>query len=227
MTEKLNILLVEDNPGDARLIDIFMKEAFGGGYVLSISEDLTTGLQQIHEHTFDIIIADLSLPDSDGLDTFKRIHENAPEIPTIVLTGLEDESVGINAVKFGAQDFLIKGKLKSKGLKRSIDYSIERHKLLKELSQKADELKQKSEALLKEQLKLAEAQKLAHIGSWELDFKDFSFKWSDELYRIYGVDPKTFIPTIENFLEFIHPEDKENVLNIAQQHLISHNQNYY
>lgn len=227
MTEKLNILLVEDNPGDARLIDIFMKDAFGEDYVLSVSEDLTTGLQQIKEHAFDIIIADLSLPDSDGLDTFKKIHEHAPEIPTIVLTGLEDESVGINAMKFGAQDFLIKGKLKSKGLKRSIDYSIERHKLLKELSKNANELKQKTEALLKEQLKLAEAQKLAHIGSWELDFKDFAFKWSDELYRIYGVDPKTFIPTIENFLEFIHPEDKENVLNIAQQSPITHHQNYY
>ena len=227
MTEKLNILLVEDNPGDARLIDIFMKEAFAGGYVLSICEDLTSGLKQIQEHHFDIIIADLSLPDSDGLDTFVKIHEHAPDVPTIVLTGLEDESVGINAMKFGAQDFLIKGKLKSKGLKRSIDYSIERHKLLKELSQKADELKQKSEALLKEQIKLAEAQKLAHIGSWELDFKDLSFKWSDELYRIYGVDPKTFVPTIENFIEFIHPEDKENVLNIAQQHPIAHHQNYY
>lgn len=227
MTEKINILLVEDNPGDARLIDIFMKEAFGGSYTLSVSEDLRSGLEQIKQHHFNIIIADLSLPDSDGLDTFKTIHEHAPEIPTIVLTGLEDESVGINAMKFGAQDFLIKGKLKSKGLKRSIDYSIERHKLLKELSQQAEELKQKSDALLKEQLKLAEAQKLAHIGSWELDFKDFSFKWSDELYRIYGVDPKTFVPTIENFLEFIHPEDKENVLNIAQQHPISHHQNYY
>lgn len=227
MTDKINILLVEDNPGDARLIDIFMKEAFGGSYTLSVSEDLHSGLEQIKQHHFNIIIADLSLPDSDGLDTFKKIHEHAPDIPTIVLTGLEDESVGINAMKFGAQDFLIKGKLKSKGLKRSIDYSIERHKLLKELSQQAEELKQKSDALLKEQLKLAEAQKLAHIGSWELDFKDFSFKWSDELYRIYGVDPKTFVPTIENFLEFIHPEDKENVLNIAQQHPIAHHQNYY
>jgi PAS domain S-box-containing protein len=226
LSEKINILLVEDNPGDARLIDIFMKEAFGSGYVLSISEDLASGLAQLKKHPFDIIIADLSLPDSDGLDTFKTIHEHAPEIPTIVLTGLEDESVGINAMKFGAQDFLIKGKLKGKGLKRSIDYSIERHKLLKELSQQAEELKQKSEALLKEQIKLEEAQKIAHIGSWELDFKNFSFKWSDELYRIYGVDPATFVPTIENFISFIHPEDKEFALNIAQVHPITHNQNY-
>ncbi len=227
MTDKLDILLVEDNPGDARLLDIFMKEAFGEGFITTVCEDLQSGLDKIREKQFDIIIADLSLPDSDGLDTFKKIHQEAPDIPTIVLTGLEDESVGINAMKFGAQDFLIKGKLKSKGLKRSIDYSIERHKLLKELSKKAEELKQKSEALLKEQLKLEEAQKLAHIGSWELDFKDFSFKWSDELYRIYGVEPDSFVPTIENFLEFIHPEDKENVLSIAQDHPLSHQQNYY
>lgn len=226
MSKKITILLVEDNPGDARLIDIFMREAFPDGYELSVAEDLASGLAKIKKDRFDIIIADLSLPDSDGLDTFKTIHEHATDIPTLVLTGLEDESVGINAMKFGAQDFLIKGKLKSKGLKRSIDYSIERHKLLKELSQQAKELKQKSEALLKEQIKLEEAQKIAHIGSWELDFKNFTFKWSDELYRIYGVDPTTFVPTIENFLSFIHPDDKEYALNITQQHPITSNQNY-
>lgn len=229
MSEKIKILLVEDNPGDARLIDIFMKEAFGDSYSLFICEDLSSIINEINEHGsgYDIIIADLTLPDSDGLDTFKSIHAHAPEIPTIVLTGIEDESVGINAMKFGAQDFLIKGKIKAKGLKRSIDYSIERHKLLKELSANAKELKQKTEDLLRQQLKLAEAQKLAHIGSWELDFSDFSFKWSDELYRIYGVDPKEFVPTIENFLEFIHPDDKENVLNIAHKYPDSHTQNYY
>ncbi len=229
MSDALKILLVEDNYGDARLIDIFMKEAFGNNFSLHVCQDLASTIKEIQENKlgFDIIIADLTLPDSDGLDTFKRIHAHAPEIPTIVLTGIEDESIGINALKFGAQDFLTKDSIKAKWLKRSIDYSIERSKLLKELSENTKELKQKSEDLLTQQLKLAEAQKLAHIGSWEFDFSNFAFKWSDELYRIYGVSPNEFIPTMELLLDYVHPEDKENFLKIAHQYPESQTQDYY
>ncbi|MEO6903477.1 MAG: response regulator [Bacteroidia bacterium] len=221
MSEKINILLVEDNPGDARLIDIYMQDAFEDNYTLEISEDLLSSLNKLKDQNFDIIIADLTLPDSEGLDTFIKIHECKIDTPIIVLTGVEDESIGLNAVKFGAQDFLIKGKIKEKELQRSINYSIERHKLLKELSENSKKLQEKTDALTKEQLKLAEAQKLAHVGSWELNFADLSFIWSDELYRIYGVEPGVFIPTIENFMEFIHPDDKENALNIAKEYTSS------
>lgn len=221
MSEKINILLVEDNPGDARLIDIYMQEAFEDNYVLEVSEDLSSALKKLNEQNFNIIIADLTLPDSEGLDTFIKIHQYKIDTPIIVLTGVEDESIGLNAVKFGAQDFLIKGKIKEKELQRSINYSIERHKLLKALSENTKKLQEKTDALSKEQLKLAEAQKLAHIGSWELNFADLSFIWSDELYRIYGVEPGIFIPTIQNFMEFIHPDDRENALNIAKEYTSS------
>jgi len=207
----LNILLIEDNPADAKLIDIYLREAYGKGYTLSTCDYLRKGLKVLTQKVFDIVIIDLTLPDSSGLDTFKQIYEHSPQTPIIVLTGYDDDETGIKAMKLGAQDFLVKGKAKSKTLKRSINYSIERFKLLKELSEKTKMLHKKTEDLEKEQLKLSEAQKLSHIGSWEWDIQLNVVSWSDELYRIYGLDPKKDKISIGKINEMMHAADKEHV----------------
>lgn len=216
MEEKINILLVEDNPGDARLLDVYLKNSFNYTFNLYTTAFLSKGLELLEQHIFNIIILDLSLPDSSGLDTFKKMHEHSPQIPIIVLTGFEDESTGINAMKLGAQDFLIKGKVNGKELSRSINYSIERYKLLKKLSENAKILEEKSADLLKERLKLADAQKLAHIGSWEWDLSENKLSWSDELFHIHEMDPKATIITTEIISSFIHEGDKENVKKIIR-----------
>ncbi|MCW3104511.1 MAG: Signal transduction histidine kinase [Bacteroidetes bacterium] len=210
MEEKINILLVEDNPGDARLIDIYLKESFENIFSLMTADYLSKGLELLEKHEFTIIILDLSLPDSDGLDTFKRIHEKASDTPIIVLTGMEDESMGINAMKLGAQDFLVKGKLKVSNLKRSIKYSIERYRLLNELSEKTKKLEEQTQALNREKLRLAEAQKLAHIGNWEWNIETNIFTWSEELYRIYRLDPSEVV-TYDRLIDLTHLADKEYV----------------
>jgi PAS domain S-box-containing protein len=210
MEEKINILLVEDNPGDARLIDIYLKESFENIFTLMTADYLSKGIELLQHNTFNIIILDLSLPDSDGLNTFKRIHEHAPETPIIVLTGLEDELMGINAMKLGAQDFLVKGKLKINSLKRSIKYSIERSRLLNELSEKTKKLEEQTVDLNREKLRLAEAQKLAHIGNWEWNIETNIFTWSEELYRIHKLDPKEVI-TYDRFLDLTHIADRAYV----------------
>jgi len=210
MEEKINILLVEDNPGDARLIDIYLKESFESIFTLMTADYLSKGLELLEQHEFTIIILDLSLPDSDGLDTFKRIHEKASDTPIIVLTGMEDESMGINAMKLGAQDFLVKGKLKVNNLKRSIKYSIERYRLLNELSEKTKKLEEQTQALNREKLRLAEAQKLAHIGNWEWNIETNIFTWSEELYRIYRLDPSEVV-TYDRLIDLTHVADKEYV----------------
>ncbi|HEX8517445.1 MAG TPA: response regulator [Bacteroidia bacterium] len=216
MEEKINILLVEDNPGDARLIDIYLKESFENIFTLMTADYLSKGLELLEQHVFNIIILDLSLPDSDGLDTFKRIHERAPETPIIVLTGMEDESMGINAMKLGAQDFLVKGKLKISSLKRSIKYSIERYRLLNELSEKTKKLEEQTVDLNREKLRLAEAQKLAHIGNWEWNIETDIFTWSEELYRIYRLDPKEIV-TYQRLIDLTHVADKEYVKNMMEE----------
>src|SRR5436190_2000525 len=219
MEESINILLIEDNPADAKLMDIYLKEAFGTKYSLSVSGDLFGGLKLLAKNTFNVIIIDLSLPDSAGLDTFKNVYKHSPHTPIIVLTGLEDDSVGINAMKMGAQDFLIKGKSRSRGLKRSINYSIQRYKLLKELSDKSQKLEEKTADLLREQQKLSEAQKLAHIGSWEWNIIENIVNYSEELYRIYGLLNNQFKATYDEFLKHVHIEDRKFVKDAIDESL--------
>lgn len=222
MEEKINILLVEDNPGDARLLDVYLRSSFNNTFNLYTTAYLSKGLELLEQHTFNIIILDLSLPDSSGLDTFKRMNEHSPQIPIIVLTGFEDESTGINAMKLGAQDFLIKGKVNGKELSRSINYSIERYKLLKKLSENAKKLEEKSSDLLKERLKLADAQKLAHIGSWEWDFLEKKINWSDELFHIHEMDPQKTVITSKKIESLIHLADIQLVKKITRESIKLH-----
>lgn len=217
MEEKINILLVEDNPGDARLLDVYLKGSFNAMFTLSTTAFLSKALDLLEKNIFNIIILDLSLPDSSGLDTFKKVYDHSPETPIIVLTGFEDESTGINAMKLGAQDFLIKGKVDGKELTRSINYSIERYKLLKKLSENTKKLEEKSIDLHNERLKLADAQKLAHIGSWEWDLIEDKFTWSDELYRIHGMQPQEAIISSKQINEMIHLSDRSNVREIIRE----------
>jgi PAS domain S-box-containing protein len=121
----IKILLIEDNPGDADLIEE-MLDRTDVRFELKCVERLSLGIEQLQADRFDIILLDLGLPDSHGLDTLMKLNESKPEAPVIVLTGLADETVGTEAVKAGAQDYLIKGQIDKKLFARSIKYAIER-----------------------------------------------------------------------------------------------------
>jgi len=122
--QHLKILVIEDNPADVRLLQ---KKLAPWPFELESSTRLSSGLEKIEKGTFDLVLLDLSLPDSQGIETFYQLHCHAPQIPVIVLTGLEDESVGNEAVQLGAQDYLVKGQVLPGLLGRSIKYAIERH----------------------------------------------------------------------------------------------------
>lgn len=217
MEDKIKILIIEDNPADVKLINIYLEEYFGDKFIFTNSDYLSKGLEFLSQSIFDIVILDLTLPDSSGLATFETIHEHSPNIPIIVLTGLDDESVGINAMKLGAQDFLVKGSIKGRELSRSISYSIERFKLLKDLSENAKILEKKTLELIKEEQKLSEAQQLSHIGSWDWDIIPDTVVWSDELYRIYNLDPNKKGISCEKIVKIVHPADKANAKRIMSE----------
>ncbi len=126
ISENIRILLIEDNPGDVRLIQEMLKEAHSLHIDLIQVDRLDTGLKLLGEDSFDAVLLDLSLPDSMGLDTLNKINANTSGLPVVVLTGLADENAGIAAVQAGAQDYLIKGQVNSAILLRSIRYAIER-----------------------------------------------------------------------------------------------------
>jgi signal transduction histidine kinase len=140
--EAIEILLVEDNPGDARLLRE-MLIANSSQVELTHVERLDAALQRLEVASFDVLLLDLSLPDEQGLDTLIRTHTQAPHVPIIVITGLDDEVLAIEAVRGGAQDYLVKTQVaESNGhlLMRAIHYAIERKRAEKELHRRNREL---------------------------------------------------------------------------------------
>ena len=127
--EKIRILLIEDNPGDARLIRELLSAKESASFDLEHADRLSTGLARLAQGNIDVIFLDLSLPDSHGLDGLNKICAQAPKVPVVVLSGLSDEAVTINAMQEGAQDYLVKGCVDSTLLVRSLRYAIERQHL--------------------------------------------------------------------------------------------------
>ena len=143
MSDKLSfmkILLIEDNPGDVRLVQEMLAEE-KADFELSHAERLQTGLEYLKQDGYDVVLLDLNLPDSEGFDTFAALHAQYPEKPVIIMTGMDDKALGLHSVKKGAQDYLVKGRFDSTLLMRSIAYSIERQKLLLQLETTLKELK--------------------------------------------------------------------------------------
>ena len=122
----IKILLVEDNPGDSRLIREMLAEARGVTFDLKYADRLQVGLEHLGERQIEVVLLDLGLPDSQGLETLNKTYAQSPEVPIVVLTGLNDELLGVEAVKRGAQDYLIKGQVDPNLLVRAIRYAIER-----------------------------------------------------------------------------------------------------
>jgi signal transduction histidine kinase len=128
----LQILLVEDNSADARLLREMFRKERPGSFQLTHVSSLSEALVVLAKGGIDIVLLDLGLPDGHGLDTVRRAHAIAPGVPLIVLTGLEDEALAAEAMKEGAQDYLIKGEIQNRALPRALRHSIERQRMQSE-----------------------------------------------------------------------------------------------
>ena len=174
------VLLIEDNPGDARLIEILLKESDFTDFIVEKKETLKGGLEALDlQNDYEAVLLDLSLPDSNGFATLERLLNKHPNANVIVLTGFSDKSMGLKAVQAGAQDFLVKGMFDADQLSKSLRFSMERNAILK---------------------KLEDTQKLARIGNWEFDEENQIFNASKETYRIFDLPQK----------EKINPEALKN-----------------
>lgn len=159
-----HILLIEDNPSDARLVEILLADAELPCHI-EHHTTLTAGIQALHQGEYAVVLLDLTLPDSRGFESLERLLEAVPSANVIVLTGLTDKQLGVKAVKSGAQDFLVKGEFDAAQLTKSLRFSIERRNALTQLKQ---------------------AQAIAHIGNWTYNPTQDLFKASEELHRIFG-----------------------------------------
>lgn len=147
MQNTINVLLIEDNPGDKRLIQhMLMTDAQGGGsssYTLVWYDTLAAGLNWVADNPVDVVLLDLSLPDSQGLATAQRMQAAAPTLPIIVMTGMNDDLLAVQSVHAGIQDYLVKGAVDSALLRRAIRYALERKQMMETLRRMNTILEQK------------------------------------------------------------------------------------
>src|SRR6202795_3383315 len=128
-TRALKVLLVEDNAGDARLLREMFTTERPGSIELTHLMRMSEALAHLAKGGVDVVLLDMGLPDGHGLDTVRRARAVAPDVPLIVLTGLDDEELAAEAMKEGAQDYLIKGQIENRALPRALRHAIERHRM--------------------------------------------------------------------------------------------------
>ncbi|MFH1448162.1 MAG: ATP-binding protein [Candidatus Micrarchaeota archaeon] len=140
---KTNILLVDDDPLDCRLVKMALaKSSNAVGFTVHRVESLTEAMESLNSHSFDLVLLDLGLPDSHGLETVDRVYEACPSIPIVVLTGLASEEAGVEAIKKGAMDYLVKDEYSGDMLVRAIRYSLERKRLKEQLRKHREHLEE-------------------------------------------------------------------------------------
>jgi signal transduction histidine kinase len=148
--KSVSILLVEDNPGDRRLIREMLAEASDVTFDVQYADRLQAAIEYLGQNGVEVVLLDLGLPDSQGLETLRKVYAQVSEMPIVVLTGLNDEMIGVQAINEGAQDYLIKGQVDTQLLRRTIRYAIER--------------KQAEEKERRLQLQISLSNRLASLG---------------------------------------------------------------
>jgi PAS domain S-box-containing protein len=195
------VLLIEDNSGDAELFRRALSNATVGRFEVDTVDRLSAAVARAAQGNIDVVVLDLSLPDSFGIETLETMCLAAPRTPIVVLTGDDDDRIGLEALNRGAQDYLVKGDIASRVLARALLFAIERRLCQDQLNHRDD--------------LLAEAQKIAALGSFEWDLTTDAVACSEELRRIFGLDAR-FEPTYGRLMERVVVDDRARVHQVIQ-----------
>lgn len=201
----IQILIIEDQPADVRLIRQMLEDSHLKCRIEHVPS-LHEGIALLAENPFDLVLLDLSLEDTLGFTTLQSYLQDAPEpkTPVIILTGNRNEKLGVQAVKEGAQDYLFKSEINTKQLEKSILFSLHRSKNQQNLQQANDEL-------AKSQERDQKTFEIAKLAKWELDIVSNTMVWSNEMFEIFGFKPNEFQPTLGDYMNVVHVEDKDRV----------------
>jgi PAS domain S-box-containing protein len=230
----VNILLVEDNLAEARLLQEVLKgtvkSRFNLAHVKRLGEAISLLERSANAHlqtdNFDVILLDLTLPDSYGLASLDSIIQHAPNLPIVVLTNTNDDELAVEAVRHGAQDYLVKRQMNQDILVRSLRYAIERKQAAEALreaneilelrvQERTAELETANELLRREvercqrvQERLELAQKAGKIGTFEWNIQSNEITWTAELEALYGLAPGSFNGRYDDWIQTLHPDDR-------------------
>lgn len=239
--EDENILLIEDNPSDAALVEIALQRETSHRFRVQHAQTLAEGLADLGKFHYDLVLLDLNLPDSTGAQTFERVLAQAPETPVVILTGQDDEELAIKAVSRGVQDYLVKG-ASSDTLCRAFRYAVERKRLEAALVQANETLEQR----VKE--RTAELEESIVVLGQEISGHEELRETQARLFRMLDAMPIAFcmaspdlqtihfcnaatekalgLPREElrqnpnRWGELIHPDDRQRVQEVIRQWLL-------
>ena len=201
----LQLLLVEDNPSDVRLLQESLRATGEESVHLDFSNSLSGGLAHLKNNPADAVLLDLGLPDGNGLESLREMHQAAPQVPIVILTGNPDEQLAVEALKQGAQDYLIKGEMTGDLLLRSVRYAMERFHLFQRLQEEH------------------ERYELVAVGSndglWEWNLADGRMYLSLRWKLMLGHNDSEISDQPEEWFKRIHPEDLPNVKQDLDRHL--------
>lgn len=191
MTQQIKVLLVEDNPADARLFRETIVDTRRLPPLLTHVQRLGDAIERLRAERFDVVLLDLSLPDSEGLDSIVRVHEKVPEIPIVILTGQDDEQLALKAVRAGAQDYLVKGQGDGNLLLRAMRYAIERKRIEEALQQREEHFR----SLIENALDVITILSKEGVIRYE----------SPAVARVLGYEPENLEG--QRIAPYVHPDD--------------------
>ena len=194
----MHVLLIEDNEDDVELIREALSEHSTHNFTLNWADRLETGFEKLAQSQIDAVLVDLSLPDSQGLDTLDRVRAQANEAPVIVLTGLDNDVVAEESLLRGAQDYLVKGRLTGDGLRRAIRYAMGRHRV--------------EQALRKSEERFQLTCLATRDGIWDWDLISGILWWNDAYETVYGRGSQDLGEGWLAWSDQIHPVDRASII---------------
>jgi two-component system cell cycle sensor histidine kinase/response regulator CckA len=224
-----NILLIEDNRAEARLLQETLKGSVLHHAQVKAVTRLVEGIEHCLSHAVDVIMLDLTLPDSYGLASLDKLQTQVPQVPVVVLTNTNDDALAVEAVRRGAQDYLVKRQVNQDLLVRSLRYAIERQQIEEALREANETLElrvqrrtaqlENANQLLRQEIqerqhfqeRLILAQRAAKMGTFEWNLASGDVIWSPELETLYGVAPGAFQNNYHRWLQTLHPDDRPDI----------------
>ncbi len=203
--KELRVLILEDGEAEAaRLLHWLSEDRLGGFDVLHVGT-LDEALAALDEGDFDVVLLDLHVPDSQGIETFHRAHAAAPEVPIVVQSGMELASVALEAVGSGAQDYLLKRTLEPELVRRALRYAVERSALQRELRESQERYERALEG--------------AQDGIWDWHVDDQTLHVSPRWCELLGIPTDRSISTPQDWWMRVHPDDIEPLLAAVREHI--------